>query len=501
MQAQRQSLVQQQQLRMNPQLLQSIKLMELPIMDLRERIGQELENNPALEIIADYSTVPIDESETQQKDEQFDKPLDDEDDALRSHLSAEEEYEYFETTSDPGRWGSELSEEHRRFLEGVLTRPETLQEHLLRQLQLEPIDEELRTIAETLIQNLDDDGFHKEKPEALFKTAQPRLAEAIKIVQALEPAGTCTADFHESLMVQITLLQHASSVAHTASAAHVASAAQVPDEILTGIKKALENLDLIEREKYSALAKKINLDEEDTQFICDYIKKLSPFPGRAFESKSGEVRYVVPDIRVVRDGDELSINLNDEVFPVLGTSIFFEELCKSRNQQAKEFAREKIREARLFINHLSQRNKTLIRVANAVLEFQKSFFINGPKYLAPLTLGDIARELKIHETTVSRTANGKYMQTEWGIFEIRHFFTNSVSGINPEGSHYSKESVKEIIREILAAENRLLSDKDISVLLHKKGIALARRTVAKYRKELDMGSSYTRKVRHSLTAE
>jgi len=454
-------------------------------MDLRERIAQELEANPALEIIEDNSTVPLDEAETPQKEdnEQYDKALD-EDEAQHSHLSEDEEYEYFESTSDSGRRGIELAEEHRRFLEGVLTRPETLQEHLLRQLQLEPVDQELRSIAETLIQNLDDDGFHKEKPESLFKEIQARLDEAIKLVQGLDPVGTCTGNFHESLLVQIERLPLSEEI--SASCGEMSRG---------GVEKVLGFLELVEREKYASLAKKIGVYEKDAQFICNFIKTLSPFPGRAFASMSSEVRYVVPDIRVIRDGDGFSINLNDEVFPVLGTNRFFEQLSSSADPRTKEFAREKIREARLFINHLSQRNKTLIRVANAILEFQRDFFMNGPKYLAPLTLGDIAKELKIHETTVSRTANGKYMQTEWGIFEIRYFFTNSISGTGSDGSQFSKESVKEIIREILAAENRLLSDKDISALLSKKGIALARRTVAKYRRELDMGSSYTRKVK------
>ena len=360
---------------MNPQLIQSIKLMELPIMDLRQRIEQELESNPALEIIEDNSTVPLDETDTEHK----------------------EEYEYFETTSDPGRLGGEqAAEEHRRFIEGVLSRPETLQEHLLRQLQLEPIDEELRLIAQTLIQNLDDDGFHKEKPETLFVEKQNRLAEAMKLVRGLDPAGCCTSDYRESLMVQIA--QDKSSADTTLHEAQ--------------ISLVLENLELVEREKFAALAKKTGLDEKDVRFICGYIINFSPFPGRAFVSKATEARYVIPDIKVIRDKDEFSINLNDEAFPVLGTNSFFEEMSNSKDRDTKEFAREKVREARLFINHLNQRNKTLIRVANAIMEFQRSFFINGPKYLAPLTLRDIANELKIHETTVSRTANGKYMQTE-----------------------------------------------------------------------------------------
>ena len=475
MQIQRQSYVQEQRLKMNPQLYQSIKLMELPIVDLRERIEQELDKNPALEVLEDNSVVRLDETDDQD-----------------SRLSAEKEeiYEYFETSSDPGRRSQQASEDHRRFIEGALTRPETLQQHLLWQLQLEPADAELRIIAEILIQNLDDNGFHKEKPETLFTAAKPkftvqewqnRLPLAMDLVRGLEPVGTCTTDFRESLMVQIGLLPDAPEICSQANCSRA------------DLEKVLDELELLERGKYAALAKKLKLDEEDVRLICEYIKKLSPFPGRSFAP--ADVRYVVPDIWVIRDNNEFTIILNDEAFPVLGINTFFKEISsKANDAAARDFAREKTREAQLFINHLSQRNKTLIRVSNAILEFQRSFFINGPKYLAPLTLGDIAKELDVHETTISRTANGKYMQTEWGIFEIRYFFTNSISGTGSGGSKYSKESVKEIIKEIIAAENRLLSDNDISAMLHQKGIALARRTVAKYRKELDMGSSYTRTV-------
>jgi len=433
-------------------MLQSIKLMELPIAELRERIEQELERNPALELIEDKSTIQLDEAKANRG----------------------EKYDLFETTSDPGRRGQQASEEHQRFIEGVLTRSETLQEHLLRQLQLEP-QEELRETAEILIQNLDDDGFHKEKPETLFAQIPQKLNEAVKLVQSLEPIGCCTSGYRESLTVQINLLNDAP--------------VEMPE-----IEKILENLELLDREKYGVLAKKTGLDEEDTQLICEYIKKLSPFPGRAFASAIDKPHYVVPDIKVVRDNGGFTINLNDEAFPVLGISSSFEEFCGSTDKAARDFAKENIREARLFISHLSQRNQTLLRVANAILEFQRSFFINGPKYLVPLTLADIAKELEVHETTVSRAANGKYMQTEWGIFEIRYFFSNSISGAGSGGSKFSKKSVKEMIKEIITGENQLLSDQDISGLLSKKGIALARRTVAKYRKELDMGSSYSRRL-------
>lgn len=456
MDLQRQSLVQNQNLKMNPRLYQSIKLMEMPIADLRARIEQELEVNPALEIIKDDSTVSLDESEAEDR----------------------EENEYFETTSDPGCVESaRASEEHRRFIEGALTRAETLQEHLLWQLQLEPADDELKTIAGTLIQNLDDDGFHKEKIETLFSASVPRLNEAMEMVRRFDPAGTCVSDYHESLKAQVRLLNDAPF----------------------GMEKILDNLELVEKEKYSVLAKKTGLDENAIRLASEYIKKLFPFPGRSFYS--GDTRYVIPDVKVTRDNDEFTIILNNEAFPVLSVNPFFRELSDSakpvlkENKAARDFARENIREARLFIDTLSRRNKTLIRVASAILEFQRSFFINGPKNLVPLTLKDIAGGLKLHETTVSRVANGKYMQTEWGIFEIRYFFTNSIGGTASDGSGFSKESVKQTIKEIIAVENRLLSDQEISALLSQKGIALARRTVAKYRKELDMGSSYSRKIK------
>ncbi|MDR1252240.1 MAG: RNA polymerase factor sigma-54 [Treponema sp.] len=464
MQLQRPSFIQEQRLRMNPQFHQSLKLMGLPVMDLRETIDAELERNPALEMLEDHSTISLDEAVKAPK----------------------EEDDYFEASSDSGfirRGGDEASDEQRRFIEGVLSRPETLQQHLLWQLQLEPADDELRAIAEVLIQNLDEDGFHKEPPETLYKEPgfpARRLAEAMRLVQSLDPVGACTANYRESLQVQIGLL---------------------PD-VPAGIARALDHLELLEREKFAEAAKKMNRSVEEVRLFFERIKELSPFPGRRFAT--AETRYVVPDIQVVRDEGDFVIVLNEEEIPVLGINPFFMEVAHSRHKGAerkagepddrlaRDFVRENIREARWFIDSVNKRNHTLLRVTRAIVEFQRPFFVDGPKYLAPLTLADIAKELGIHETTVSRTANGKYMQTEWGIFEIRYFFSNSISGLGSGGSRYSKGGVKVVIQEIIAAENRRLSDQDIADMLAQRGIPLARRTVAKYRKELDMGSSYTR---------
>ncbi|MDR0629937.1 MAG: RNA polymerase factor sigma-54 [Treponema sp.] len=448
----RPSLVQEQRLKMSPQLYQSIKLMELPMVELRETIEAEIERNPALELVKDPFIVSLEGTSGSQK----------------------EDDDYFEASSDAGyirRNGDEAANEQHKFIEGALTRSETLQEHLLWQLRLEPIDAETRRLGELLIQNLDSDGFHKEPVEQLLP-GEPaaRIQAALQVVQSLDPVGTCTADYRESLRVQIALLPDA------------------PE----GILEALSYLELLERMKVGDLAKKLNRTLAETGYIFERIRALSPFPGRQFAS--GDTRYVVPDVQVFKKEGEFVILLNHEEIPVLGINPFFMQLSdkKGKDKPARDFAKENIKEARWFIQSINRRNHTLLRVSRAIVEFQRSFFINGPKYLAPLTLRDIAGELGVHETTVSRTANGKYMQTEWGIFELRHFFTNSISGAGSGGSRFSKEGVKAIIRELISGEDRHFSDQEIAGLLAKRGISLARRTVAKYRNELDLGSSYTR---------
>jgi RNA polymerase sigma-54 factor len=447
----RSALIQEQRLKLSPQLIQAVKLIELPLLDLRGRIQEELEQNPALELVEDKSIVSLEGAV---------KPV-------------REEEEYFEASSDPGfsyRRGLEASDERQRFIEGVLIRPETLQEHLLWQLRLEPLDEELYRVCETLVQNLDADGFHKEPVEALFQEPPPRLREAEALVRSLEPQGTCCSGYLESLRVQIGLLSDAPP----------------------GIEGILDHLEALYKGKPAEVAKKLGRTEEELLLYLDRIKELSPFPGRQFTSE--DVRYVIPDVQVRRREGELVIILNEEEIPVLKINRRFRRFAGKTGggKDTRDFARKNIYDARTFINSVKYRNQTLLKVSQAVTIFQRDFFIRGPKYLAPLTLREIAQELEINETTVSRTARGKYMQTEWGVFEIRHFFTNSISGFGAVRSQHSKGGVKEVIREIINSEEGRLSDQKIMELLAKRGIALARRTVAKYRGELDLGSSYQR---------
>lgn len=464
MQLQRPVLTQTQKFSMNTQLYQSIKLMELPIIDLREKIEEELERNPALEVLEDHSVVSLDASDNPPKEGE----------------------EYFEASSDSGfisKGGAVSPDDRQALLEGIPTPSETLQDHLLWQLRLEPIDQEMFHICELLIQNLNEDGFHKEPVNVLLKYVdRHKVQAAVKLVQGLDPAGTCTADYMESLKVQIGLLPDAPK----------------------GIREALSYLQPLERGRTSEVARKMGRSESEVIAIFKKLKELSPFPGRFYSM--GDTRFIIPDIQVVKKDDEFVIILNDEEIPVLGINPFFMKIAsgsvspsgamvhgnRKRDKPIRDFARENIREARWFINSINQRNHTLLKVSRAILDFQRPFFMYGPKRLAPLTLRDIAQELGIHETTVSRTANGKYMQTEWGIYELRYFFSNSIKGAGSGGSRYSKEGVKELIREIIAADPEKLSDQAIVDLLAKRGIPLARRTVAKYRGELAIGSSYYR---------
>jgi RNA polymerase sigma-54 factor len=440
------------------------------VLDLRDKIEEELEKNPALEVVADRSTVSLDAGIVVKKESE----------------------EYFESVSDSGfikHGGDEASETHNQFIEGALARNETLQEHLLWNLRLVTADGELRRVAERIIQNLDEDGFHNEPLELLLSGEDPRLVDAaLETVRALDPPGCAVKDYKESLAVQVRLLPSA------------------PE----GMEAALAYLDLLEKEKFAEAAKKLDLPEDDVREIFLRIKEeLSPFPGRCFDA--GETRYVVPDVQVITREGEFVIKINDEEIPVLGINSFFKKMAGEKNQsprkdlpakkalplseterQTRDYVKENIRDAQFFIHSIRQRERTLKRVAKAIVNFQRSFFTRGPKYLAPLTLRDIAQELGVHETTVSRTANGKYMQTEWGIFELRYFFSNSISGAGSGGSLHSKSGVKERLKEIITQEGRHYSDQELTDLLAGQGITLARRTVAKYRGELDVGSSYSR---------
>jgi RNA polymerase sigma-54 factor len=263
----------------------------------------------------------------------------------------------------------------------------------------------------------------------------------------------------------------------------------------------------------------MRISEPALKEIVAFIRTLDPLPGRNFSRDV--VRYVLPDVQVVLRDGEFVIVLNDEMIPVLGINPLFADMARrkgeSRDTKTRQFVTQNLQDARWFIRTIGQRNETLLKVCRAIVEFQRELFLKGPKYMRPLTLKDVAGEIGVHEATVSRITSSKYIQTEWGIFALKHFFSNSVSATGTSsGSRFSKEGVKEIIKEIIEQESaketpqapgarggtrgeahgsggRGLSDQKIVEILAAKGVSLARRTVAKYRGELAIESSYQRR--------
>jgi RNA polymerase sigma-54 factor len=444
---------------MTPQLYQAIRILALPVQELKLNIEEELERNPALEVVEDPSTLSID-------------------DGLQTNTDTEEEG-YFDDASDSGYGRSRSSDDDdakKKFIEGVATRPESLQEHLMQQLRVQPIPEEWFAIGELLIRNLDENGFSREAVEALVEPERRAVqAKMVAMIQAFDPVGCCTRDYREALLVQIRL----SPASHPRAA-----------EIIE------RHLDLAERGKHKELARKMHATEEEVRAALLFIRTLDPIPGRNFTADVP--KYVIPDVLVKLQDGQFVIYLNDEQIPVLGVNPFFRDLMKDRGKEkpkeVRKFVSSRVQDARWYIRSIQQRNETLLKVSRAIIEFQRDFFRRGPKYLVPLTLKDIAQQIDVHEATVSRITNGKYMQTEFGIFELKYFFSNPVSTARPDGSHFSKEGVKQIVKEIIEQEGRgkHLADKEIVEALASRGITIARRTVAKYRTELDIMSSYRR---------
>ena len=456
MQLQKPVLRQEQRLRLTPQLFQAIKLMSLPLQDLKLKIQEELVSNPALEILEDRSTVSLDEVQSKDSDD----------------------YSPLEETSDSGyasSRGEEASNQKRQFIEGALSRPETLQDHLLWQLRLQPIKPHWHEIGMVVIRNLDQNGFHIEPPETLVEQRHLHtLKKVIRLVQTFDPPGVCTQGYQESLLVQIN--NH-------------------PDPHPRSHELVKNYLDLLEKGKIEQIAKKMKTSEQELQNLLEFLKTLDPIPGRNFASDPPH--FVIPDVLVkMKDGDFVIV-LNDEEIPVLGIDPFFNDVSNDKQHTGEkglnQFVNSNLNNARWFIRSIGQRNQTLLNVCRVLVEFQRSFFRKGPKNILPLTLKDVANEIGVHEATVSRITTGKYIQTEWGIFELKYFFSNSISGPGTSGSRFSKQAVKEIISEIIAEDgDRKLTDKLIAEILAKKGAKIARRTVSKYRKELDIESSFRR---------
>ena len=330
---------------MSPQLYQSIQLMALPIQDLQQKIAEEIEKNPALELVENSKTLSLDDLPVRKSDD----------------------YDPFENSSDPGysRAPDTGEDTKRKFLEGAVSRKESLQDHLLWQLHVTVLSDREVEIGELLIRNLDSNGFHLEDPHSLVKEGEYDLLEhMIHIVQEFDPQGVCAKDHLDSLLVQ----------------------AHLREDYPEGIDQLLtEFFELLEKGKYNEIIKQMKITREDWENMIQFLQTLNPYPGVII--RMHRITYVIPDIVVKKKEGEFVIVLNDEEIPVMRINSFFEDIQDggeaAGDKQVKQFVNGRVRDARWFINSVNQRNQTLLKTATAILEFQREFFRKGAEIFEP----------------------------------------------------------------------------------------------------------------------
>ena len=475
----RQQLKLSQQLVMTPQLQQAIKLLQLSRMELVDMVQQELEENPILEEAAEAPEEKEFEEAVVGESPASETPVDE----VRE-VSGENEgvadidwQTYLEGYSLGGSTADFYEEdEDRPSYENLLTKKGNLSDHLLWQLNLSRLNDDVRRVAAEIIGNLDDDGYLQASLEEIAATSGApvdKVAQALAVVQDFDPPGVASRDLRECLLHQVRHLGMEGSLAEAVLLNHI------PD---------------LEVRKYSVIAKALGVTLDDVLGAAKIISGLDPRPGSIFTQE--EVHYITPDIFVYKINDEYVVVLNDEGLPNLRINAFYRNALaggEGIDAQAGENIQDKMRGAVWLIKSIHQLQRTIYKVTKSIVKFQREFFDKGVAYLKPLVLRDVAEDIEMHESTISRVTTNKYVQTPQGLFELKYFFN---SGINTtEGDSVASESVKSKIKEIIAGENQKkpFSDQKIVDLLLEQGIDIARRTVTKYREMLGLGSSTERK--------
>ncbi len=494
-----QSLKQEQTL--SPQMLQSLALLPLPILELKAHIQKEIETNPALEIpekeFSSSGTENLEKSSHGESSDEFSKNYDDRiDDADSSYYEnlsndfpsdlyngfpsdfSEKSSNY--SNYDKTYTSSDASDSDRfnMMLENTSAEGKTLQQHLLEQLGEVSVSCEVEKAAKMLISNLDANGFFLLQPQELFEESsfdEKTIQEAINVVQNFDPDGICVKDFRESLILQ----------------AKLSGMAQSDLEIFA--KLVTNELEKIKTGKTKEVAFDLGISEEDLQTFISILKRFTPYPGRNYGT-DGE-NYIEPDFAIHNKDGVLTLDINRAGIPTLEVSPQFcalsKELTGPDSKEASKYIKSCVKQANQLIDQVNLRFKTLYNAAVAIMDIQKEFFLYGPKFLKTMTLKDVAQRIDVHETTMSRLAQSKWVDTDWGLFQLKYFFTQGVRSNSSGDETVSRNVVKEMIKEIIE-EKGALSDQKISDILLKKGIKCARRTVSKYRTELNIDSSYER---------
>ena len=435
------------------------------MLELRNLIQQEIETNPTIEMEQTEPTIEDKQAEHDEFQEEFDRlaKLDEE---WRDYMA--------QSSSYSGR--SSEDEERRQFFFDSLVKEETLQQHLLEQIEISDLAEGDRKIAELIIGNVDDAGFLQSQPEDIAKNTGMELEDisrVLAVVQTFHPIGVASRDLRECLLIQLKRIGKEQSLEY-----------RIVDRFIDDLGKR----------RFPEIARRLGTTAEQVQRAANFIGTLDPKPGQIFTADPNN--YVLPDVTVERIGDQWQISLNGDQIPHLRISNTYKDLMSSDRNGAdvRDYIRDKIRSGKFLIKSIHQRQQTISNISHEIVGRQQEFLAHGPSALKPMTMVQIADIVGVHETTVSRAISGKYIRTPHGVFEMKYFFTPGYQ--TADGVSMSNTSVKGAIAELVKSENAKtpLSDKEIVEILSKRGIPIARRTVAKYRNELNILPSNMRKT-------
>lgn len=449
------TLEQAQKLVMTPELRQAIQLLQFTSLELNEYLEEQIKENPLLELensVEDYENI----DDYANKREEID---------WKEYIGKDDDISY--------RPQKDKNTKEYSF-ENFVSYSTSLRENLLFQLNVLEMSQEDRKIGEILIESIDENGYLMTSVEQVAKDlsiSPGKIENVLSIIQSFEPLGVGARDLKECLLLQIKEDNPKNPQAEKI------------------IRYYLED---IAYNRLSKIAKELDLDIAQVQEICDYIKTLEPKPGRCFSS-GDQVKYITPDATIEYIDGEYIILLNDITGPRLNINNFYKELMrKEKDKNATEYLTERLNSAMWIIKSIEQRRMTIYKVVESILKFQRDFFEIGERGLKPLTLSEVADDIEMHESTVSRATNGKYVQTPRGLYELKFFFS---SGLSTNSGEMSSTSIKSIIKDLIDKENpkKPYSDQKISDILKDRGISISRRTVAKYRDELQIPSSTVRR--------
>lgn len=485
-----------QSLILAPQLQQSLALLQAPTLELKALVEQELQQNPVLEE-APEAEVNSDDKENRDPEEvdaadpaeppedlNFDpasekpasEPVDDFQAEFDRLVQLDQEWRDHYSQANSSVRASAEDEERRQFMFDSLVAGTSLQAMLLEQVRESSLSKDRIQVAEMLIGNMDDYGYVKATVEELAaSTGVPAqtIEEVLKVVQTFDPSGVGARDLRECLMIQLERAGQKDSLEY---------------RIVSDFMEALG------KRRIPEIARGTGTEVDEVQDALENIAKLEPRPGRAYLPDNEQ--YILPEVFVHRQGDDFVVSTNNDQIPHLRISNTYKDLMSqsANSAEVRNYIREKIRAGKFLIKSLHQRQQTILNIARQIVTRQREFMERGVSALKPLTMIQVAEVVGVHETTVSRAVSGKYIQTPQGIFEMKYFFTAGIQTASGDG--LSNTSVKDMIAEIFKKENQAkpLSDQEVVSMLKEKGIVIARRTVAKYRTELNILPSNLRKV-------